>query len=92
MAEVAYVSRVRVDPVRGMIRRAHLPAEEDTVLFGAHGEIAEHYGASPRKWNLTRLPLITWSRRLVVDCWAPSEARWQRVRFPSRRRESTPIP
>jgi hypothetical protein len=36
-----------VDPVRGIIRRAHLPAEEDTVLFGAHSEIAEHYGASP---------------------------------------------
>jgi hypothetical protein len=60
MAEVTYVSRVRVDPVQGMIRRAHLPAEEDTVLFGAHSEIAEHYGASPGKWNLTRPPSITW--------------------------------
>ena len=49
MAEVTYVSRVRVDPVRGMIRRAHLPAEEDSVLFGAHSEIAEHYGASPEE-------------------------------------------
>ena len=49
MAEVTYVSRVRVDPVRGMIRRAYLPAEEDTVLFGAHSEIAEHYGASPKE-------------------------------------------
>jgi hypothetical protein len=48
MAEVTYVSRVRVDPVRGMIRRAYLPAE-DSVLFGAHGEIAEHYGASPEE-------------------------------------------
>jgi hypothetical protein len=47
MSDVAYVSRVRVDPVRGLIRRAHLPAEEDFVLFGAHDEIAEHYGASP---------------------------------------------
>jgi hypothetical protein len=47
MSEVTYVSRVRVDPVRGMIRQAQLPAEEDSVLFGAHGEIAEHYGASP---------------------------------------------
>lgn len=47
VSEVTYVSRVRVDPVRGMIRRAQLPAEEDAVLFGAHGEIAEHYGASP---------------------------------------------
>ena len=32
-----------------MIRQAHLPAEEDSVLFGAHGEIAEHYGASPEE-------------------------------------------
>jgi uncharacterized OsmC-like protein len=47
MSEVTYVSKVRVDPVQGMIRRAQLPAEEDSVLFGAHSEIAEHYGASP---------------------------------------------
>ena len=47
MSDVTYVSRVRVDSVRGLIRQAHLPAEEDSVLFGAHGEIAEHYGASP---------------------------------------------
>jgi hypothetical protein len=47
MAGVTYVSKVRVDPVRGLIRQAQLPAEEDSVLFGAHGEIAEHYGASP---------------------------------------------
>ena len=47
MADVAYVSRVRVEPVEGKIRRAHIPAEEEPVLFGAHNEIAEHYGASP---------------------------------------------
>jgi hypothetical protein len=29
MSDVTYVSRVRVDPVRGLIRRADLPAEED---------------------------------------------------------------
>jgi hypothetical protein len=49
MSDVTYVSKVRVDPVRGLIRRANLPAEEDTVLFGAHGEIAEHYGAPPEE-------------------------------------------
>jgi hypothetical protein len=49
MSEVAYVSKVRVDPVRGMIRQANLPGEEDSVLFGAHGEIAEHYGVSPEE-------------------------------------------
>lgn len=47
MTEVAYVSRVRVEPVEGKIRRASIPAEEEPVLFGVHGEVAEHYGVSP---------------------------------------------
>jgi hypothetical protein len=47
VAEVAYVSRVRVEPVEGKIRRASIPAEEEPVLFGVHGEVAEHYGVSP---------------------------------------------
>jgi hypothetical protein len=47
MADVTYVSRIKVEPVGGLIRRAHLPAEEDFVLFGGHSEIAEHYGISP---------------------------------------------
>ncbi len=47
MADVTYVSRVKVEPVGGLLRRAHVPAEEEPVLFGAHDEIAEHYGASP---------------------------------------------
>ncbi|MDP8950874.1 MAG: hypothetical protein M3N18_01320 [Actinomycetota bacterium] len=47
MADVAYVSRVRVEPVEGKIRRVYIPAEEEPVLFGVHSEIAEHYGVSP---------------------------------------------
>ena len=46
-AAVAYISRIRVEPVEGKIRRAHLPAEEEPVMFGVHGEVAEHYGVSP---------------------------------------------
>jgi uncharacterized OsmC-like protein len=46
VADVAYVSRVRVEPVEGKIRRAHVPAEEEGVLFGVHSEVAEHYGVS----------------------------------------------
>ena len=46
MADVAYVSRVRVEPVEGKIRRSHLPAKEEPVSFGVHSEIAEHYGVS----------------------------------------------
>ena len=47
MAGVAYVARVRVGPVGGRIRRAYLPAEEESVMFGVHSEVAEHYGVSP---------------------------------------------
>ena len=46
MSEVAYVSRVRVELVRGRVRRAYLPVQEEPVLFGVHSEVAEHYGVS----------------------------------------------
>jgi hypothetical protein len=41
---VVYRSRVRIEPVKGPLRRAYVPAEEEPVLFGVHSEIAEHYG------------------------------------------------
>jgi uncharacterized OsmC-like protein len=47
MAEVSYVSRVRLEPVEGRIRRAYVPAEEEPVFFGVHDEVAEHYGVEP---------------------------------------------
>ncbi|MBA3231418.1 MAG: hypothetical protein H0T05_01235 [Acidobacteria bacterium] len=47
MAEVAYVSRIELEPAGGKLRRAYLPAEEDPVLFGVHSEVAEHYGVEP---------------------------------------------
>lgn len=47
MAEVSYVSRIDLEPVGGKLRRAYLPAEEEPVLFGVHGEVAEHYGVEP---------------------------------------------
>ena len=47
VADVTYVSRVRVEPVEGRIRRAYLPVQEEPVLFGVHSEVAEHYGLSP---------------------------------------------
>jgi len=49
VSEVAYISRVRVEPVEGKIRRAHLPIQEEPVLFGVHSEVAEHYGLSPEQ-------------------------------------------
>ncbi len=44
MAEVVYTSTVRIERVRGPLRRAYLPAEPAPVLFGVHGAVAQHYG------------------------------------------------
>jgi hypothetical protein len=49
MSDVRYVSRVRVELVEGRVRRAYLPVQEEPVLFGVHGEVAEHYGVSPEQ-------------------------------------------
>ena len=43
MPNAAYVSSVRIERVKGPLRRAWLPAEQAPVLFGVHGAIAEHY-------------------------------------------------
>jgi len=42
--EVVYVSNVRIERVKGPLRRAYLPQEEEPVFFGVHSEVAEHYG------------------------------------------------
>ena len=44
MSEVAYLSRIEIRRLGGPTRSAKMPAESELVLFGAHGEIAEHYG------------------------------------------------
>ena len=41
---VVYRSQVRVERVKGPLRRAYLPAEPQPVLFGVHSEVAKHYG------------------------------------------------
>ena len=43
MDNVAYVSSVRIERVKGPLRRAWLPAEQFPVLFGVHGAVAQHY-------------------------------------------------
>jgi hypothetical protein len=45
--EIAYTSRVKIERLRGPLRRAHLPAEDEPVTFGVHSEIATHYGVPP---------------------------------------------
>jgi hypothetical protein len=48
MGEVAYTSRVRIERVRGPLRRAYLPAEPEPVFFGVHGDVARHYGVEAK--------------------------------------------
>lgn len=43
MTNAAYVSSVRIERIKGPLRRAWLPSEKDPVLFGVHGAVAEHY-------------------------------------------------
>ncbi len=47
MGDVKYTSRVRIERVRGPLRRAYIPAEAEPVLFGVHDAVAEHYGVAP---------------------------------------------
>ena len=44
---VVYRSRVRIERIKGPLRRAYLPAEPEPVLFGVHSEIGAHYGVDP---------------------------------------------
>jgi hypothetical protein len=44
---VAYTSRVRIERIKGTLRRVWLPAEPNPVFFSVHGAVAEHYKAAP---------------------------------------------
>ena len=41
--EVFYRSHVRIERLRGPLRRAYLPAEKEPIILGLHDELAEHY-------------------------------------------------
>ena len=47
MPSIAYVSQVKIERVKGPLRRAWLPTEPEPVLFGVHGAVAAHYGVTP---------------------------------------------
>ena len=47
IADVVYVSDVRIEREIGPLRIAYLPAETEPVRFGVHGAVAVHYGVSP---------------------------------------------
>ncbi len=44
---VVYRSKVRIERVKGPLRRAFLPMEAEPTLFGVHSEVAEHYHVDP---------------------------------------------
>ncbi len=48
MSDVVYTSSVKIERVKGPLRRAYLPKVESPVMFGVHSEIAEHYGVDPQ--------------------------------------------
>ena len=43
MSQVVYRSTVRIERVKGPVRKAYLPAESEPVIFSVHGAVAEHY-------------------------------------------------
>lgn len=47
MAPASYISKVRIEHLGVPDNRAVLPPDGVTVLFGVHGEIAEHYRIIP---------------------------------------------
>jgi hypothetical protein len=46
MSEVVYRSEVRIERLKGPVRKAYLPAESEPVIFGVHGAVAQHYKVS----------------------------------------------
>ncbi len=45
---VAYRSNVRIERVKGPVRRAFVPAHDGPVMLGVHDEVAEHYGVDTK--------------------------------------------
>ena len=46
--QVVYTANVKIERIKGPLRRADLPQVESPVMFGVHSEIAEHYGVDPQ--------------------------------------------
>jgi hypothetical protein len=46
--DIVYTSKVKIERVKGPLRRAYLPQEDKPIFFGVHSEIAAHYGVDPR--------------------------------------------
>lgn len=62
--EVVYTSKVKVERIKGPLRRVYVPMEEEPIYFSVHSEIAEHYGIDtevhePHKTTLDMLVAST---------------------------------
>ena len=55
MGDVVYTADIRIERVKGPVRRAYLPATAEPTMFGVHGAIAEHYGVEPDQEFATTL-------------------------------------
>ena len=55
--EVVYTSRVRIERIRGPLRRAYLPAEEQPTYFSTHSEVAAYYKHDPSVHEERATPL-----------------------------------
>jgi hypothetical protein len=53
VGEVVYTSLIRIERVRGPLRKAWLPARDEQIEFGVHDEVADHYGI-PRGSDVER--------------------------------------
>ncbi len=49
--QVVYISKSRIERVKGPLRRAYLPHVQEPVKFGVHSEVAEHYGVDPNVYE-----------------------------------------
>ena len=58
MPDVAYVSDITIERIKGPYRHAWLPAHEGPVEFGVHGAIAEHYGVTPENEVTTTIDYL----------------------------------
>lgn len=50
MSDVVYRSQVKVERVKGPMRKAWPPGRDEHITFGVHSEIAEHYGFGPNDY------------------------------------------
>lgn len=50
MSDVVYRSKVKVERVKGPMRKAWVPGRDDHITIGVHSEIAEYYGISPEDY------------------------------------------